>query len=88
MSHRIGVYGMAVMGQNLALNIAEKLAPSGQSVAVCNRSPAKVDDVVTRAKEEGDLPLVGYKDVGVYVPDCILSLDLLDKLGTDVHFCL
>lgn len=73
MSHRIGVYGMAVMGQNLALNIAEKLAPSGQSVAVCNRSPAKVDDVVTRAKEEGDLPLVGYKDVRVVAPGSCLN---------------
>jgi 6-phosphogluconate dehydrogenase len=51
------------MGQNLALNIAEKIGPAGQSVAVCNRSPAKVDETVARAAAEGGLPLFGYKDV-------------------------
>ena len=51
------------MGQNLALNIAEKLAPAGQSVAVCNRSHAKVDETVARAAAEGGLPLHGYKEV-------------------------
>ena len=60
---RIGVYGLAVMGQNLALNIAEHLKPSGQSVAVCNRSPGKVDETVARAAAEGGLPLLGYKEV-------------------------
>jgi hypothetical protein len=34
----IGVYGLATMGQNLALNIAEH----GFKCAVCNRSPSKV----------------------------------------------
>lgn len=34
----VGLYGLAVMGQNLALNIAEK----GFPIAVCNRSPEKV----------------------------------------------
>jgi 6-phosphogluconate dehydrogenase len=34
MSSDIGVYGLAVMGQNLALNIAEK----GFTVSVGNRS--------------------------------------------------
>lgn len=34
----IGVYGLAVMGQNFALNIASH----GFSVAVCNRSIEKV----------------------------------------------
>jgi 6-phosphogluconate dehydrogenase len=63
MTHRIGVFGMAVMGQNLALNIAEKLKPHGQSVAVCNRSFEKTEHTVARAKAEGDLPLFGYKDV-------------------------
>lgn len=51
------------MGQNLALNIAEK----GFPIAVCNRSPEKVDTTVERAKAEGDLPLTGYKDVGEFV---------------------
>lgn len=55
---------MAVMGQNLALNIADKLKPSGASVAVCNRSPSKVDDTVERAAAEGlSTALYGYKDV-------------------------
>ena len=34
----IGLYGLAVMGQNFALNMAEH----GFKVSVCNRSPAKV----------------------------------------------
>jgi len=34
----VGLYGLAVMGQNLALNIADK----GFPIAVCNRSPEKV----------------------------------------------
>ncbi|CAM9470284.1 unnamed protein product [Ectocarpus sp. 12 AP-2014] len=54
----IGLYGLAVMGQNFALNMASH----GFSVSVCNRSPGKVDTTVERAKEEGDLPLVGFKE--------------------------
>lgn len=45
------------MGQNFALNMADH----GFKVSVCNRSPAKVDTTVQRAKEEGNLPLVGFK---------------------------
>jgi len=59
MSSDIGLYGLAVMGQNFALNMAEH----GFKVSVCNRSPSKVDTTVSRAKSEGDLPLVGFKDV-------------------------
>jgi len=44
---RIGLYGLAVMGQNLALNIAM----NGFKISVCNRSPAKVDACVERAKK-------------------------------------
>ena len=47
----MGLYGLAVMGQNFALNMASK----GISVAVGNRSPAKVDLTVTRAKHENTL---------------------------------
>ena len=53
----IGLYGLAVMGQNFALNMAEH----GFKVCVGNRTQAKVDLTVKRAKEEGDLPLVGAK---------------------------
>ena len=59
----VGMYGLSVMGQNLALNIASK----GFPVAVCNRSPDKVDATVQRAKDEGNLPLVGFKDMGEFV---------------------
>lgn len=63
MSCDIGLYGLAVMGQNFALNMAEH----GFKVSVCNRSPAKVDTTVARAKDEGNLPLEGHKDVGEFV---------------------
>ena len=63
MSCDIGLYGLAVMGQNFALNMAEH----GFKVAVCNRSPSKVDTTVERAKNEGDLSIVGIKDVKEFV---------------------
>ena len=53
----IGLYGLAVMGQNFALNMASK----GFSVSVCNRSSSKVDDCVARATAEGIDTLVGHK---------------------------
>ncbi|KAL6227561.1 hypothetical protein ACLB2K_001518 [Fragaria x ananassa] len=58
--------GLAVMGKNLALNIAEK----GSPIAVYNRTSSKVDEIVHRAATEGDLPLSSQ-----YTPkDFILSL--------------
>lgn len=51
------------MGQNFALNMASH----GFNVSVCNRSPEKVDATVARAKDEGDLPLKGYKDPKEFV---------------------
>eukprot|EP00475_Leptophrys_vorax_P034467 TRINITY_DN5564_c0_g1_i1.p1 TRINITY_DN5564_c0_g1~~TRINITY_DN5564_c0_g1_i1.p1 ORF type:complete len:476 (+),score=184.84 TRINITY_DN5564_c0_g1_i1:98-1525(+) len=59
----IGLLGLAVMGQNLALNIAQK----GFRISVFNRSPDKVDATVDRAKAEGIDKLVGYKDIGEFV---------------------
>jgi hypothetical protein len=59
----IGLYGLAVMGQNFALNMASH----GFSVAVCNRSPDKVDLTVKRAENEGKLPLYGFKNVSDFV---------------------
>lgn len=53
------------MGQNFALNMADH----GFKVAVCNRSPGKVDTTVERAKNEGNLPLIGKKDVGEFVAE-------------------
>ncbi|KAL9329989.1 hypothetical protein ACSQ67_004992 [Phaseolus vulgaris] len=52
---RIGLAGLAVMGQNLALNIAEK----GFPISVYNRTASKVDETVDRARNEGSLPLTG-----------------------------
>lgn len=49
MAARIGVVGLAVMGANLALNIAEK----GFPVAVYNRSPERTDIFINQ--EAGDL---------------------------------
>lgn len=51
----VGLYGLAVMGQNFALNMASH----GFKVVVGNRSPAKVELTVNRAKSEGGLPLIG-----------------------------
>lgn len=62
----IGVYGMGVMGQNFALN----LASNGFRVAICNRSGEKVDLIeatIERAKLEGDLPIFGYPHVADFV---------------------
>ncbi|KAL0004791.1 hypothetical protein SO802_012352 [Lithocarpus litseifolius] len=55
------------MGQNLALNIAEK----GFPISVYNRTTSKVDETVERAKQEGNLPLAlsVYMEKGDYIID-------------------
>jgi 6-phosphogluconate dehydrogenase len=45
----IGLFGLAVMGQNLALNIASK----GFAISVCNRSPGKVSSVHASVRMHG-----------------------------------
>ncbi|XP_077240988.1 6-phosphogluconate dehydrogenase, decarboxylating 1, chloroplastic-like [Tasmannia lanceolata] len=79
---RIGLAGLAVMGQNLALNIAEK----GFPISVYNRTTSKVDETLDRAKQEGNLPVSGH-----YSPrDFVLSLQrprsviILVKAGSPV----
>ncbi|KAK9668360.1 hypothetical protein RND81_13G055000 [Saponaria officinalis] len=79
---QIGLAGLAVMGQNLALNIAEH----GFPISVYNRSSSKIDDTLHRAKAEGDLPLFGQ-----YTPrDFVLSIQrprsiiILVKAGSPV----
>ncbi|VAH09811.1 unnamed protein product [Triticum turgidum subsp. durum] len=54
------------MGQNLALNIAEK----GFPISVYNRTAAKVDSTLSRAAAEGALPVLGHRDPR----DFVLSL--------------
>jgi len=44
----MGLYGLGVMGQNLALNVCEK----GFNISVANRSEAKVDTCVARYEKE------------------------------------
>lgn len=58
----IGLIGLAVMGSNLALNIAE----NGYTIAVHNRTASKIDDFVASA---GDLAgkLVPSADLGDFV---------------------
>ena len=59
-----GLYGLGVMGQNYALNIASK----GFTIAVCNRSPSKVDTCLARAKKESlQSKVVGYKSVKEFI---------------------
>mmetsp|Transcript_27363 Transcript_27363/g.65639 ORF Transcript_27363/g.65639 Transcript_27363/m.65639 type:complete len:165 (-) Transcript_27363:2652-3146(-) len=52
-----------IPGQNFALNMASH----GFKVCVGNRSPEKVDTTVERAKAEGNLPIVGAKDIEEFV---------------------
>mmetsp|Transcript_11402 Transcript_11402/g.18907 ORF Transcript_11402/g.18907 Transcript_11402/m.18907 type:complete len:1073 (-) Transcript_11402:81-3299(-) len=59
----IGLWGLAVMGQNFALNMASH----GFSVCVGNRSSPKVATTVERAKKEGNLPITGSKDAADFV---------------------
>jgi 6-phosphogluconate dehydrogenase len=59
----VGLYGLAVMGQNFALNIAEH----GFKICVSNRSLGKIETTVKRAKEEGDLPLIGEETMEEFV---------------------
>merc|ERR1740139_1587006 len=54
----VGLYGLAVMGQNFALNMASH----GFVVCVGNRSPTKVAETVNRGKREGNLPIIGSSD--------------------------
>ena len=49
----IGLIGLAVMGENLAMNMASK----GISVAVYNRSPEKTERFVSEKCAE--LPIIG-----------------------------
>nr|POE81000.1 6-phosphogluconate dehydrogenase, decarboxylating 1 [Quercus suber] len=61
--NRIGLAGLAVMGQNLALNIAEK----GFPISVYNWTTSEVDETVERTKQEGNLPLYGFHDPESFV---------------------
>jgi 6-phosphogluconate dehydrogenase len=60
----IGLIGLAVMGSNLALNIADK----GYTVAVHNRTSARIDDFVATAQAEGlSEKVVPEADLGDFI---------------------
>ncbi len=63
-SAEIGLIGLAVMGSNLALNIAEK----GYTIAVHNRTASKIDDFVVTAREQGlDGKIVPEADLAAFI---------------------
>lgn len=61
----IGLIGLAVMGQNLALNIADH----GYAIAVYNRSPGKTDEFIARCEKEEPSKerIQGYADLAEFV---------------------
>ncbi|MEO6012428.1 MAG: NADP-dependent phosphogluconate dehydrogenase [Devosia sp.] len=60
----IGLIGLAVMGSNLALNIAEH----GYTIAVHNRTASRIDDFMVVAKEQGlDQKVVPEADIASFI---------------------
>ncbi len=60
----IGLIGLAVMGSNLALNIAEK----GYTIAVHNRTASRIDDFMATARQDGlDGRCVPEADIGAFI---------------------
>ena len=68
----IGLWGLAVMGQNLALNMAGK----GFTVAVCNRTTQKIKDFSAgHTKTKNIIPTYQVQDfIGVLTRPRKLSL--------------
>ncbi|WP_309129016.1 NADP-dependent phosphogluconate dehydrogenase [Microbacterium sp.] len=58
-SANIGVVGLAVMGSNLARNLASR---EGNTVAVFNRSRAKTDELIAAHPEAGFVPAFSYEE--------------------------
>ncbi|GAA3943044.1 NADP-dependent phosphogluconate dehydrogenase [Microbacterium soli] len=58
-SANIGVVGLAVMGSNLARNLASR---EGNTVAVLNRSRAKTDELVAAHPEAQFVPAFSYEE--------------------------
>ena len=58
MKANIGLIGLAVMGQNLALNIARK----GYTVAVFNRTSKRTENLMQRVKDEKIIPTYDLKE--------------------------
>lgn len=78
-----GLIGLAVMGQNFALNVAEH----GFDISVYNRSGDKTDDCVRRAQKEGlGDRLKGYHELSDFVNSLAKprTVMLLVKAGAPV----
>lgn len=60
MTQDIGLIGLAVMGQNLALNLAE----NGWKVSVYNRTASKVDDFLAGSAK--GTTIQGFSDIGAF----------------------
>src|SRR5438132_11665162 len=80
---KIGMVGLAVMGENLALNIAR----NGYPIAVFNRDTTKVDKFLDRARSHAE----GQQVIGAYsIEEFVQSIErprkmiLLVKAGSAV----
>lgn len=58
----IGVVGLAVMGSNLARNLASR---EGNTVAVLNRSAGRTDTLIAEHPEAGFVPTYSYEEFAV-----------------------
>ncbi|MEQ1770102.1 MAG: NADP-dependent phosphogluconate dehydrogenase [Devosia sp.] len=82
-SAEIGLIGLAVMGSNLALNIAEK----GYTIAVHNRTASKIDDFMVVAKQQGlDNKIVPEADIKAFIQSVKRprSIIIMVKAGSPV----
>ncbi|WP_348769488.1 NADP-dependent phosphogluconate dehydrogenase [Buchnera aphidicola] len=72
LKQQIGVVGMAVMGRNLALNIAKK----NYRVAIFNRTKAITEEVINTNKEKNIFPYFSIQDFvhSLMKPRCILLM--------------
>src|ERR1044071_8827497 len=70
---KIGMVGLAVMGENLALNIAR----NGYPIAVYNRDTTKVDKFLGRAQSHAE----GQQVIGAYsIEDFVASIERPRKI--------
>ncbi|MBD8012746.1 NADP-dependent phosphogluconate dehydrogenase [Microbacterium sp. Re1] len=77
----IGVVGLAVMGSNLARNLASR---EGNTVAVLNRSRAKTDDLVALHPEAGFVPTFSYEEFAASLQKPRTAIIMVKAgLGTD-----
>ncbi|PFH37599.1 6-phosphogluconate dehydrogenase [Besnoitia besnoiti] len=63
MSCDVGLYGLAVMGLNLSLNMASR----GFKVCVCNRTPSKIIVAVQKAEEQNVKNYIGIESITEFV---------------------